>query len=508
MFEKKLISEYEAAAMTAMSPELLRWLTKHAPKQGIGRKLKIGEVKKGTHFYEEEDLRSFNNWLKLPWPRKDGKRPHIPSAVRKEIKNEANGECAICNSHKDTCEAAHLDPVSKSDNNHPENLLWLCSNHHTAYDNGLFGPDDENAEFVIGFKQVLRRYKVMLWRMQHELSHKVFVALENCDGLLKQLEAAQTKSQIKAVEKLAEKTLAAIPAMSPVSKADPKYGAYQSISADIVALGKSTSNVSVRLQKAKQVRREYIAAYGFIACPLCKATGRHEGTDCPVCNGDREIEKRYAGRIDLSEYEKIDCPLCSGGGQFEGEQCPACGGDAQMDRRYAEAIDIRDYQKVECPLCEGSAKYLGADCPVCDGYGEIDRRYAAQVDLREYDEVDCLLCRGTGSREGGDCPECGGEGQLQRRYADQADLRDYSKVDCPVCDGKGTRNGGDCPACGGEAQIDRRDLDRIDVRDYQIIKCPICKGKGARQGSDCHACGGEGEMERRHAENLDQSGSN
>ena len=59
---------------------------------------------------------------------------------------EANGACAICQAHGDTCEAAHLDPVSKSKNNHPENLLWLCSNHHTAYDDDLFGPDEENAE--------------------------------------------------------------------------------------------------------------------------------------------------------------------------------------------------------------------------------------------------------------------------------------------------------------------------------------------------------------------------
>jgi len=41
--------------------------------------------------------------------------------------------------------------VHKSKNNHPENLLWLCSNHHTAYDDGLFGPDEESAECVVSF---------------------------------------------------------------------------------------------------------------------------------------------------------------------------------------------------------------------------------------------------------------------------------------------------------------------------------------------------------------------
>jgi HNH endonuclease len=58
----------------------------------------------------------------------------------------------MCHKHKDTCEAAHLDPVAKSFNNHPENLLWLCSNQHTAYDKGLYGPRQEDADFVLGFK--------------------------------------------------------------------------------------------------------------------------------------------------------------------------------------------------------------------------------------------------------------------------------------------------------------------------------------------------------------------
>jgi hypothetical protein len=269
MVKKKLLSEYEAAAVSGLSPELLKWLTTHAPKQGLSRTLKVAKVKGKTYFFEEEELLSFNNWLKSPWPHKDGKRPHIPTIFRREIKNEANGECAICQSHKDTCEAAHLDPVSKSNNNHPENLLWLCSNHHTAHDGGLFGPDEENAEFVVSFKRVLHRHKQMLWRMQHEVSHKLFIVLENCNGLAKQLEAAKTASQIKAVERLAKKTLDALPVLAPISKKDPSYAAYKSISADVVSLSKDTSAISARLRKAQNIRREYVATFGFVACPLC-----------------------------------------------------------------------------------------------------------------------------------------------------------------------------------------------------------------------------------------------
>ena len=78
----------------------------------------------------------------------------------------------------------------------PENLLWLCSNHHIAYDDGLFGPDAENAEFVVSFKKVLHRYKLLLWRTQHKISSKLLTVLEDCDALEKQLAAAKTKEQI------------------------------------------------------------------------------------------------------------------------------------------------------------------------------------------------------------------------------------------------------------------------------------------------------------------------
>lgn len=509
MAKKKKLSEYEAACVTGMSPELLRWLTSNAPKAGIKRKLKVAKIKKvadikgDTYFFEENELLDFNNWLKKPWPHKEGKRPHVPTGIRREIINEANGECAICHGHKDTCEAAHLDPVHKSNNNHPENLLWLCTNHHTAYDGGLFGPDKDNAEFVVDFKRVLHRYKLTLWRTQHEISHTLLTVLEDCDGIAKQLKAAKTVEQTKAVEKIAKATLDKLPKLAPVSKKDPKYAAYKSISADVASLTKDKGSVSKRLAKAHDLRREYVAAYGFVACPLCKGSGRHEGTDCPVCNGDREIEERLADRVDVSAYEKVDCPLCEGSGNFEGNACPVCGGDAEMDRRHAERVDVRDYEKVDCPLCEGTTKHNGNDCPVCGGNGEIDRRHVDQVDLREFKTANCPLCKGMGRYEGRDCPECGGQGEMERRFAERVDLGDYAKVDCPVCHGKWRRNGDDCPACSGEAQIDRRDLDRIDVGDYRLVKCPVCKGKRHFHGDDCRACGGEGEVERRHAEMID-----
>ncbi len=544
MVKKTLISEYEAAALTAMSPTLLRWLTSYSPKHGSKRKLKAAKIKNDTLFFDEEEVLDFNNWLKRPWPRKDGRRPHIPTGIRREIKQEANGECAVCHSHKDTCEAAHLDPVAKSDNNHPENLLWLCANHHVAYDNGLFGPDKENAFFVAIFKQALRRYRVMLWRTQHEVSHQLFYVLENCNGLKKQLKRAKTKEQIKAVKKLAKETLAALPGLAPVSETDPKYAVYETISADAISLSKSKSNIVKRLKRAEKIRKKYVAAFGFVTCPLCESGGQHEGTDCPVCNGDREIEprlakvidlreygyvdcpvcegmgtltqepcpacdgearmaRRYANSIDVRDYEDVACPLCDGAGRYEHRDCPECGGKGSMQQRFAEAVELQDYQKVNCPVCDGQGRYMGDDCPACRGEAQIDRGDLDRIEVQDYQSIECPLCDGAGSYEDRDCPECGGEGSMQRRFAEAVELQDYQKVDCPVCDGQGRRKGDDCPVCSGEAQIDRRDLDRIEVQDYQSIECPLCNGKRHFLGNDCPACNGEGELERRFADRVD-----
>jgi hypothetical protein len=83
MAKKKLLSEYQAAAVSGLSPELLRWLTKNAPKQGVSRKLKVAEVKGRHIFMNEEELLSFNSWLKSPWPQRRV-APELGTRIRRK----------------------------------------------------------------------------------------------------------------------------------------------------------------------------------------------------------------------------------------------------------------------------------------------------------------------------------------------------------------------------------------------------------------------------------------
>jgi DnaJ-class molecular chaperone len=498
MSQETLLSEYEAATRVGMSPTLLRWFTKNAPKSGDPRKLKIAKEENGVIFFDEQQLLSFNDWLRQPWPHQPGKRPNIPAGIRTEIKTEANGACALCQSHGDSCEIAHLDPVAKTECNHPEGLLNLCANHHTKYDNGRYGPDKENAEFVKSLKTVLHLHKRRLWAMQDEVGRKLFLILAECERLDEELKRAKTPVQTKAIESIAKASLAELPKLAPVSHADPHYAAYKAISADLKAVSTKTA-IPVQLRQAKRIKQEYVAALGYVACPLCKASGYYDGADCLVCGGDREIAEEAADQVDLAEFTKVECPLCKGGGKFDGEDCPECGGEGNMQRRFAENVDTRQYKRVECPLCKGGGQYDGDDCPGCHGDGEMPRYAADQVDVRQYKSVECPLCKGKGVYDADRCPECGGDGEMPGYAADQVDVRQYKKVKCPLCMGSGQFDGDDCPECQAEGETPRGQAENVDLTRYKKVACPLCEGRH----DACRFCDGEGKVYKGAADNFD-----
>lgn len=494
------LNGYQAAALVGMSPTLLRWFSGHAPKKNSQRKLKVrfdGEVL----YVERQELIDFNTWLKLPWGVPGDPRPAIPSGIRKEIKVEANGKCAICQQHGDTCEAAHLEPVATTRNNHPENLLWLCANHHSAYDKTTYGPKDENAAFVGAFKQIYASYKRLLWRHQAEISGTLHGILKSCEALKGQLDASTTPEQRNAVEALAVKFLAVVPKAAPVSEADPGFAAFKAMKPKFSALSlKSTASkdLSATLGFAAEVRTEFAAKAGYETCPLCQGAGTHDGEDCPECGGQGELTTSDLRRVDMSRYDVVNCPLCGGGGVFEGDDCRPCQGDGRMERRFADQVDVREWEDVDCPVCGGDGRLDGDDCPPCGAEGRVKRRDLDRIDVRDYERVDCPLCD-DGTFEGNDCPECGGAGDMQRQFVDRVDVRRYSRVDCPLCEGSGSFDGADCRVCDGERKVERRHADEFNRRDYDMVKCPSCSKRPVEY---CPDCGDEGQMRRWQADRI------
>jgi DnaJ-class molecular chaperone len=489
------LNEFQAAALVGLSPRLLRWLSGHAPKVDNVRKLKVR--KSGdTLFFDQKELVGFNDWLRLPWPHKPGSRPPIPAGIRREIREEASGQCAMCNTNADACEAAHIEPVAKSKNNHPENLIWLCASHHTKFDNGNLGPKPEDTEFVVGFKQVRTYYWRAVWQLQADVTGALFTTLKACESLDAQLAAATTQPQVAAVSALAKTMLKQVPKMAPTSKADPAYAAFTAMKPQFAALSKSSTkpkDLQATLKLASSVKADFAKRAGYVDCPLCEGSGSFKHDDCPACGGEAELTEAEAREVDLARYTDVTCPLCDGARSFKGHDCPACGGEGEMEQRYADQVDPGEWAEVECPVCDGSGRLRGEDCPGCGGDRTLERHQRDQLDLREYALVDCPLCDGRGTFRGEDCPECGGERQIERRHADQVDLRQYQEIDCPICAGSRNWRGDPCRACNGEGQLDRHQADQIDRRDYQMVDCPSC----TRQDREyCGTCGGEGRVPR------------
>ena len=502
MAQSPILNEYQAAALVGLSPTLLVWLTKYAPKQSDDRKLKTESIKDGVRFFETEELVAFNAWLKKPWPKKEGqKRPPIPKGIREEIKIEANAACAICHGHKDSCEAAHIDPVAKSKNNHPENLIWLCSNHHTVFDKGYLGPNKEDAEFVISLKRVLHKYKAMLWGTQAEVSGEIFHVLSLCKALKGNLASASTAEQVGAIEALAMKVVAVVPSLAPVSKADPKFEAFKTIDLTFASVAKK-QNVSEFLQKAEEAHDAFVVAMGYVVCPVCKGSGIHNGVDCAACQGDGQIDQKFAADVDPRQYELVKCPVCNGSGRHDGDDCPGCGGEGKLEQRFADLIDMRGYEKVQCRMCQGSGRRRDEPCPACLGEGELEKRFADDPYMAMYEYVDCPICKASGYFDGEVCDACHGDRQMEFRYADQIRVADYSKVRCPICTGSGIRKGDTCHACQGDGDMDRRVAVSIDPRDYEDVDCPKCEGSGYFDGDTCTTCHGDRQFERRYLNNF------
>ncbi|RYG87771.1 MAG: hypothetical protein EON58_20455, partial [Alphaproteobacteria bacterium] len=379
------LNEFQAASLVGMSPTLLKWFVSYAPKHASNRKLKARKYKK-RYFFDRAELEGFNDWLSLPWPSKNGDRPPVPSGIKSEIQEEAHGECAICHGNANSCEAAHIDPVASSKNNHPDNLIWLCANHHTKFDKHGYGPKAENAAFVKSFKHVLTYYRRAVWELQAEVTGSLFTILKACESLNLQIGAASSAEERASIKKLATKVLVAVPTMAPTSKQDPGYAAFEAMKPKFKALAGSsteTKDLQTTLTFAVEVKEEYAQRAGYVDCPLCEGRGHYRQMDCPECGGEAELTKAQAASIDLSRYALVDCPLCDGSRHFRGDDCPACGGDGEMEQRYADQLDTRDWEEVDCPVCEGTGSLHGYTCHPCGGDGRMDRQDADRIDVRD-----------------------------------------------------------------------------------------------------------------------------
>jgi hypothetical protein len=500
--KSNLLNEYQASAFIGMSPELLRYLAKHQVKWKDARKLVVAKNVNGALYFEETELRDYDSWLRTPWPAKDNKRPSLPDAIRQEIRLEANMECALCKSSGQAGEAAHIDPVNTSRSNHPHNLIWLCANHHTKFDNGCFGPKGTDSKVIAALKLGLHHFKRTAWQGQAEICKQIAATFSLCSTMQEQLERASEKVEVDAVERIARKALEQLPALASQSSLQAVQPTLTRLANQLAAgQAKKGSSTTNQLATAVSFEAEFLLNSGLVRCPLCKGSKTHSGYDCPVCSGDGAVDKDL--EVDLTEFELVECELCTGTGRYNYEDCPVCNGEAKLERWFADRFVFRQFESVCCPLCKGKCRWQGDDCPACLGDGTMLRRAAERIDIADFKEVDCPLCEGQGRYNGDDCPECQGNRTMQRRYADRVDISRYEIQQCPICEGKGRYLGEDCPACGGDGDMSAGTAEQLDRSQYDLVNCPRCKGKGVINGDDCVTCGGNRKMLRIYAERFE-----
>lgn len=498
----KILNQYEAAALLAISPELLLYCTSYKAKAGVDRKLIVAKKEKDLWYFEEDELKDYDRFLREAWPSKEaGARPHLPDAFKNEVKQEASGECALCLANGNSCEAAHIASVAKSRCNHPHNLIWLCANHHTKFDKGWLGPKEDQNDLVKSQKYVLQYRRRAQWSQAADVTSQLAGLIKLAGATAKAAKSANEADQALAKE-VAQNVLHLIPSILKLNqdeKLKPVLSKIKSAIEPSSVAGYTTDAVEM-LSAAASFEQEFIRDAGLKDCPLCSGSRWHNGEECPVCEGEGAIPNEASP--DLEPFELVDCRLCHGSGKVDAETCAFCEGDRQIERRVDERTDWNEFDKVDCSLCQGSGRRNGDWCPVCEGEKQLLRRVLDRISLDDYEEVDCPLCEGQGRFQGDFCPECNGDRRIERRFAEAIDVSKYDDELCGLCGGTGDFYGQTCPCCDGDKRVPKHVNDQLEPGAAKLVNCPRCRGQGQLNGDACPVCEGTGELPRFFADRM------
>ena len=212
-----MLSLVEAAITIGVGVELIEYFISHCPKHGESRTL--AAKKAGDDILiDETDLLDYQKYLSQPWPiPAKAQRPGIPERIKEDIRLESHLACAICG-HMDNGEVAHIEAVSGTLNNSPDNLLLLCPNHHSKYDLGYKPSNNVTIETVRAAKLLKRRSR------QRMLSYEVN-AVKGFKGLLqliksigKKLQEEANKEQVEILTTEVQKLLEMVPELTKAAE--------------------------------------------------------------------------------------------------------------------------------------------------------------------------------------------------------------------------------------------------------------------------------------------------
>jgi tetratricopeptide (TPR) repeat protein/5-methylcytosine-specific restriction endonuclease McrA len=142
--DERLLNLSAAAHFLQITPELVAAYVRYAPKKvalGHDRRL-VGVENKGQTLFRCGDLEAFDAYLKEPWSDSTQTRPRIPDYIVQYLGVECGGKCARCGEGF-KLETAHINPYATSLSHHHHNLIRLCAQCHTEFDDTRILPPGE-----------------------------------------------------------------------------------------------------------------------------------------------------------------------------------------------------------------------------------------------------------------------------------------------------------------------------------------------------------------------------
>lgn len=134
---KRLLTDIEACIHLGITKELLYAYVRNAPKKHLGHNRKlVSEFVEGKNMFDQNELESFDSYLKEPWSETGDNRPAIPKYIKEFLKIEIGGKCPITQKGY-PLEDAHIVDYSISRSHHHHNIIRIAKDEHTKFDNGI-----------------------------------------------------------------------------------------------------------------------------------------------------------------------------------------------------------------------------------------------------------------------------------------------------------------------------------------------------------------------------------
>jgi hypothetical protein len=523
-----LLTKIEAAIALGVSIELLDWFIQTCPKPGETRKLVT--IKAGNdHMINEDELAAFRQYLREPWPVKyDASRPSIPSKIKTDVKQESHLSCAICG-YMDNGEVAHIEAVKKTYNNSPDNLIFLCPNHHTKFDLGFKPNSNVSEDEVRAAKLIKRQSRARIMRVEADVTRAYITVLDLIGKLEKKIDAAagapvskvyaaEMKNLLKHSAKLGKEISKASKSGTAQSELGKHLNKHAPTIAKLSAEGlaaTSTKEMTTKVRSLVRESREVIEALDEVDCPRCNGRGTTGliGDWCKFCRGSQQVTQERADSYDPDDIDEQECPHCNGQGTTGlcGDYCAYCKGSQLVSSERATTYSPTDIDEQPCPRCNGNGTTgLNGDyCAYCHGSCVVSNKKWNSYDPDDIDEVECPRCMGQGTTglNSDPCKFCKGSQFVSREKADSYNEDEIDEVECPHCHGIGTTglNSSFCSYCKGSQMISSEKAARYDPNEIDEVICPHCDGQGTKgfAGDLCKLCKGEQTVTSEKAEEYE-----